>query len=79
MTARTELPIRVLDGPDGMVIAGLCGVESGVIAPAARHPGDSRVATDWSPAALIRMAMHVKSCRECQYRQLEISRSAIIT
>ena len=71
MTDRRELPLRI-DLVDGQpVIRALCGAEAALIDPSRRLPGIRHSQPDASPAALVRMVLHVKGCQACQYQALE--------
>lgn len=67
-----ELPIRVIDQPGGPVLRCLCGAESSTLRrgtvnrsmPGLRGSGPAqlRAGPDMSPAALVIMAAHARSC-----------------
>lgn len=73
-----ELPLRIVDAPGGPVIRCLCGAESAVVRPSSEQSAaiiranrGSRImnrglSPDVSPAAVIRMIAHAKTCRRGQ-------------
>ncbi|HEV2375173.1 MAG TPA: hypothetical protein VGS19_23815 [Streptosporangiaceae bacterium] len=79
----TVLPLRVIDQPGGLVIRCLCGAESAVVRPSselsvavvrASHGVGTLnrgVSPDVSPAAVVRMAAHAKTCVPGRNRALE--------
>ena len=79
MTDRKELPLRIDDSPNGPVIRALCGAESAAIGSPRVRATAGHTAPDASPAALLRMVMHARSCRACQYSQLELDNQRILT
>jgi hypothetical protein len=82
----TELPLRIIYQPGGITIQCLCGAESAVVKPAATasaaiiraNRGMSRtnraLSPDGTPAGLLRMALHARSCLVARNRQAEIYR-----
>lgn len=67
---RGELPIRVIDEPGRPLrLAGLCGAEVAVTADG------SRISADASPAALMRMVLHARSCQRCKNEAADAARA----
>lgn len=81
-----ELPLRVIDTHQGFVIRCLCDAESAVVQPVTERamgivranrgtgPTNRGIAADCSPAAVIRMAMHAKTCQRGHNLALQAGR-----
>ena len=67
----SELPLRIIDDPNGPIIQCLCEAEAATI-----RTDRDRVARDVSPAAVARMAMHARTCLRGRNRQLELETAA---
>lgn len=83
--ADREFPLRVVDTPGGAVIRALCGAEAALVKPvadqavpvmrAARASGPRvrGISPDSSPAAVLRMTLHTKTCLQCQNAARELA------
>jgi hypothetical protein len=82
---RGELPLRVIDTGHGYAIRALCGRESAVwadtvpdrgagIVRAAHGTGvrNRSASPDATPMAVIKLAIHTKTCAQCQARQYQV-------
>lgn len=78
----TELPLRIVELPAGYCVRCLCGAESAIIKPASAHGEIIRAARgfgitnrdtsgDLSPAAILRMVVHARSCLRAQNASAE--------
>jgi hypothetical protein len=74
---RGELPLRVVESDGGFVIRCLCGAEAALVRPAVTqmaglrasvktHP---RITPDLSPAAVLRMVAHARTCSRIANRE----------
>jgi hypothetical protein len=78
----TELPLRIVDQAGGPVIRCLCGAELAVMKRGLtneliglrRSDYQPRLSPDLTPAGVMRMVLHAKTCVRGQNKLLELSR-----
>lgn len=81
-----ELPLRVIEKPEGIVLVCLCGAESAMIRSGAgnhtmvglRSSGVARphLAADLTPAGLMRIVLHARTCLRGENLAAELGRPA---
>lgn len=81
-----ELPLRVIEKPEGIVLVCLCGVEAGTIRDGTgnhtmvglRGSGVARphLGIDLTPAGLMRIVLHARTCLRGQNLAAELGRPA---
>lgn len=82
VSARGVLPLRVVDQPGGAVIRCLCGAEAATLRKAVTQMAGLRAAAplpglspDITPAAVLNMIIHARSCAAARWLAAELERS----